>query len=106
MQVKKFYIIFILIFSLQLSFTESSWAFNLSSYQTFSDTTIKDKDQQEDKAIDEVIKSPIPPKKEKVQYFNQVTRYGFKNLFKNYSYDPAMPYSSQVNPYAETYMQD
>jgi membrane-bound lytic murein transglycosylase D len=103
---KKFYFIFTLTFSLQLSFAGFSSGFNLSFYQKFSDTTIKDKDQQEDKAIDDVIKSSTPPKKEKVQYFSQVTKYGFKNLFKNYSYDPAMPYSSQVNPYAETYMQD
>src|SRR5687767_12447483 len=56
--------------------------------------------------IDEVIKSPTPPKAEKVQYVNLVTKYGFKSLFKNFSYNPSMPYSSQVNPYAETYMQD
>ncbi len=27
-------------------------------------------------------------------------------MFKNLSYNPSIPYSSQVNPYAETYMQD
>ena len=77
-----------------------------SLYQNIADTTIKENDPEEDKAIDEVIKSPTPPKQEKVQYFSQVTKYGFKNLFKNYSYNPAIPYASQVNPYAETYMQD
>jgi hypothetical protein len=56
--------------------------------------------------IEEVIKSKTLPKKEKVQYVNQVTKYGFKNLFKNYSYNSSIPYSSQVNPYAENYMQD
>jgi membrane-bound lytic murein transglycosylase D len=61
---------------------------------------------QEDALIDEVIKNRTPPKKDRVQYFSQVTRYGFKNLFANYSYNPALPYSSQVNPYAESYMQD
>ncbi|MBA2251067.1 MAG: lytic transglycosylase domain-containing protein [Chitinophagaceae bacterium] len=60
----------------------------------------------EDQAIDEVLKSRSLPKPEKVQYFSQVTKYGFKNLFKNYSYNPSMPYNSQVNPHAETYMQD
>jgi membrane-bound lytic murein transglycosylase D len=58
------------------------------------------------KTIDEVVKSTKPPKAEKVQYVNQVTQYGFKSLFKNFSYNSAMPYSSQVNPYAENYMQD
>lgn len=59
----------------------------------------------ENKIIDEVIASK-KPLKEKTEYLSQVTKYGFKNLFKNYSYNSAMPYSSQVNPYAEKYMQD
>jgi membrane-bound lytic murein transglycosylase D len=63
-------------------------------------------EKEEDELIDEVIKNRTPPRKDRVQYFSQVTRYGFKNLFANYSYNPAMPYSSQVNPYAETFMQD
>jgi membrane-bound lytic murein transglycosylase D len=67
------------------------------------DTAINSK---EDKVIEDVIKSKTPVKKEKVEYLSQVTRYGFKNLFKNYSYNAAMPYSSQVNPYAENYMED
>ncbi len=70
-----------------------------------ADTTIKSPDQ-EDEAIDEILKSRELPKKEKIQYLSQETKYGFKNLFKNYSYNSTMPYSSQVNPYAETYMQD
>jgi membrane-bound lytic murein transglycosylase D len=69
------------------------------------DTTILST-EKEDKAIDEVIKSPTPPKEAKVKYVSEVTKYGFKNLFNNYSYNPAIPYSSQVNPHAETYMQD
>lgn len=56
--------------------------------------------------IDEVIKTGIVPKSQKVVYVSQVTRYGFKNLFKNYSYNSTMPYASQVNPNAEGYMQD
>lgn len=59
-----------------------------------------------DDEIDAVIKLKAVPEKEKVQHLSQVTRYGFKNLFSNYSYNPAIPYSSQVNPYAESYMQD
>ncbi|HQY10991.1 MAG TPA: lytic transglycosylase domain-containing protein [Ferruginibacter sp.] len=60
----------------------------------------------EDSIIAEVLKTKAPPQKEKVQYFSQVTRYGFKNLFAQYNYNPALPYSSQVNPNAESYMQD
>src|ERR1051325_3795057 len=101
-------IFFILILSSlsQLGFTKFSFGTERSFYQSVPDTTIKENDKEEDKAIEEVVKSPVPPKQEKVQFFSQVTKYGFKNLFKNYSYNPAMPYSSQVNPYAETFMQD
>lgn len=74
------------------------------------DTTVKsadpDPDSYRDETIDEILKSRELPKKEKIQYLSQETKYGFKNLFKNFSYNSAMPYSSQVNPYAETYMQD
>ena len=69
------------------------------------DTTVKSPDP-EDQTIDEILKSRTLPKKEKVQYLSQETKYGFKNLFKNFSYNSTMPYASQVNPYAETYMQD
>lgn len=69
------------------------------------DTTIV-KDPIEEAIIEEVIKTKTPPQKEKVQYFSQVTKYGFKNLFAKYNYNPALPYSSQVNPNAESYMQD
>lgn len=69
------------------------------------DTTIVS-DPVEEEIIAEIIKTKAPPQKEKVQYFSQVTRYGFKNLFAKYNYNPALPYSSQVNPNAESYMQD
>ena len=60
----------------------------------------------ENKIIDEVVNSNTPPKKDKVQYVNQVTKYGFKNLFTNYSYNKAAPYINQVNPNAESFVQD
>ena len=56
--------------------------------------------------IDELVRSKKIPQKDKAQYFSQLTRYGFKNLFSKYSYNSKLPYSSQVNPYAESYMQD
>ena len=62
--------------------------------------------KKEDKIIDQVVQSTTPVKKDKVEYLSQVTKYGFKNLFKNYTYNPSLPYSIQVNPYAEKYMED
>lgn len=62
--------------------------------------------EPEDGTIEEILQTRSLPAKEKIQYLSQETKYGFKNLFKNYSYSPTMSYSSQVNPYAESYMQD
>lgn len=60
----------------------------------------------ENEIIDEIVETRTVPKKDKVQYFSQLTRYGFKNLFATYTYNPTQSYSSQVNPNAEKYMQD
>jgi len=73
--------------------------------RTPADTSVKASGPEEE-TIEEILKSGTLPKKEKIQYLSQETKYGFKNLFKNFSYNSTMPYSSQVNPYAETYMQD
>ena len=77
------------------------------------DTTLVVKDslaaQEEmvqDEIIDEIVETRNVPKKDKIQYFSKLTRFGFKNLFPTYSYNAAAPYSSQVNPNAERYMQD
>ena len=69
------------------------------------DTTIEDP-KKEAAIIDEVVKTKGVPAKEEVQYFSQVTKYGFKNLFSKYNYNPALPYSSQVNPSATGFIQD
>jgi len=61
---------------------------------------------EEDAAIEDIIQARKAPQKEKVQYLSQLTKYGFKNLFTTLSYNPSLPYSSQVNPFAENYMQD
>ncbi len=95
-----------LIFCFLLIDAKSSFGTNNFFQLEKGDTTILQKEKEEDKAINEVIASPNPPKEEKVKYVAEVTKYGFKNLFSNYSYNPAIPYSSQVNPHAETYMQD
>lgn len=62
--------------------------------------------QESDEIIEEIINDKKPLKKEKVEYFSQLTRYGFKNLFKQSAYTGNMAYSNQLNPFAETYMQD
>jgi membrane-bound lytic murein transglycosylase D len=69
------------------------------------DTTIED-EKIEDEIIDEVVKTKALPSKDKVQYFSQVTKYGFKNLFSRYNYNPALAYQAQVNPSATTFIQD
>ncbi|RYG30177.1 MAG: hypothetical protein EOO01_37110, partial [Chitinophagaceae bacterium] len=56
--------------------------------------------------IDALEVPALKPSKDKVQYISEITRYGFKNLFSKFRYNPALPYSSQVNPHAEGYMQD
>jgi len=76
------------------------------SLQNFTKDTIPENIAKEDELIEEVIKARTLPKKEKVEYFNQVTKYGFKNLFANYSYNAALPYAAQINPNAETFIQD
>ena len=68
--------------------------------------TIPENIAKEDELIEEVLKTRTIPKKEKVQYFNQVTKYGFKNLFANYSYNASLPYTAQINPNAEIFVQD
>ena len=71
---------------------------------TTADTIIINAEEEE--LIEDILKKRTPPPKEKVQYVSQVTKYGFKNLFAKYNYNPLLPYSSQINPNAESYMQD
>jgi membrane-bound lytic murein transglycosylase D len=73
--------------------------------KVIADTTIQ-ATKDEDEIIDEIVETRAVPKKDKVQYFSKLTRYGFKNLFPTYTYNPTQTYSSQVNPNAEQYMQD
>ena len=68
--------------------------------------TIPENIAKEDELIEEVLKTRTIPKKEKVLYFNQVSKYGFKNLFANYSYNASLPYTAQINPNAEIFVQD
>lgn len=97
--------IFLFLIVLQYSSSAKSVGNKNLFVKILEDTIVKVNDP-EDETIDEIIKSRELPKKEKIEYLSQETRYGFKNLFKNFSYNSSMPYAAQVNPYAETYMQD
>jgi len=92
-----------LLFSVILSIIFcNSYALDLRIQQ---DTLVTDTTKQK-QVIEEVVKESVPPAAEKVKAINEVTKYGFKNLFKQFAYNPASPYSEQVNPHAEIYMQD
>ena len=75
-------------------------------YQQAGIDTLPEDIKKGDEQIEEVIKSRTAPKKEKIQYVSQVTKYGFKNLFSNYSYNSSLPYTAQINPNAESYISD
>lgn len=68
--------------------------------------TEKKIEKEEDEIIEDMIIKKKAVKAEKVEYLSQITQYGFKNLFNKYTYTPTQPYSSQVSPFAESYMQD
>ena len=76
----------------------------MSMLISLADTTIEE--SLEDSLINEVITAKTAPQQEKVQSLSQLTKYGFKNLFTSFNYNPALPYANQVNPNAELYMQD
>ncbi len=87
-----------------MAFAQSPSANNNALPQP-ADTVIEDT-VKENAAIDDVIKNRTAPKKEKIKYVSQVTKYGFKNLFSNYSYNASLPYTGQINPNAESFIQD
>ncbi len=100
---------FIILFSLAgfINRVNAGTSFQLLPQDTvLTDTTIKINEAEEDEAIDEVVKTKTLPAKDKVQYFSQVTKYGFKSLFTRYSYNPSMAYNSQINPSAIGFVED
>ena len=83
---------------------QKNFASTENEQQFAKDPTI-DSTAKEDKIIEEVASSKAP-QKQKIEYVSQVTKYGFKNLFSNYTYNPQEPYTMQVNPNAEQFIQD
>lgn len=59
-----------------------------------------------DATVQKVSENKLVPEKDQAEYVSRFTQYGFKNLFSQFSYDPSLPYSAQVNPKSEWFMQD
>jgi membrane-bound lytic murein transglycosylase D len=77
------------------------------SQQLGSKETILEEDTvKENQLIQQVILSKKIPTKENVQYFNQLNKYGFKNLFSNNTFNNTISYKAQINPNAELFVQD
>ena len=100
-----FSILTLVLFVAANSFAQQKKTIAEDSLKVIPDTSLQAV-KAEQTIIDEIVETRAVPPKDRVQYFSKLTRYGFKNLFPSYSYNTAMPYSSQVNPNAEAYMQD
>ena len=70
-------ILFIIIIQFCSPVVKAGTLNDMQLHQVRADTSIV-KDSIEQEIIAEVIKTKAPPEKEKVQYFSQVTKYGFK----------------------------
>ena len=104
---KKFlYTVIFCLFLLSAAATGNNIILHSNISQIGLNDTIPINIAKEDELIEEVIKTRTIPKKELVKYFSQSTKYGFKNLFTNYSYNTAVPYTAQINPSAEFFVQD
>ncbi len=75
--------------------------------QLSSQETILEEDTvKENQLIQQVILSKKIPTKDNVHYFNQLNKYGFKNLFSNNTFNNTISYKAQINPNAELFVQD
>lgn len=61
---------------------------------------------KKDATVQKVTENKLVPEKDQAEYVSRFTQYGFKNLFSQFSYNPSLPYSAQVNPKSEWFMQD
>lgn len=86
-----------------VSFVHAEHHFN--SHISFHSDTIKPIiNRQTDSIIQHVIVNNTQPEKKEVAVIHDLTQYGFRDLFVAFEYDPNLPYSSQVNPNAEVFM--
>ena len=84
------------------AFTSSNCFQKLSSKETL----LEEDTVRENQLIQQVINSKKIPTKDNVQYFNQLNKYGFKNLFSNNTFNSNISYKAQINPNAELFVQD
>ncbi len=70
----------------------------------FSDTSIYI--SFEDSLIHALYEKNSLPKSDDLTAINNYTKQGFKDLFSKFNYNTSIPYSNQVNPHAEMYMQE
>jgi membrane-bound lytic murein transglycosylase D len=84
-------------------FSFSTGAASARQTDSYQDTTIQLK---KDTTVEKVAENKLVPEKDQAEYISRFTRYGLKNLFSQFSYNPALPYSAQVNPKSEWFMQD
>ena len=70
------------------------------------ETVLEEDTVKENQLIQQVILSKKIPTKDNVQYFNQLNKYGFKNLFSNNTFNNTISYKAQINPNAELFVQD
>ncbi len=90
---------------LSASATDNKILISDTQFQKALKDTIPINIAEEDELMEEAAKTRTLPKKELVTYFSQATKYGFKNLFTNYSYNTSVPYTAQINPSAEIFVQ-
>ena len=60
----------------------------------------------EDSLIHALYEKNSLPKSDDLIAINNYTKKGFKDLFSQFNYNSLIPYSNQVNPHAEPFMQD
>jgi membrane-bound lytic murein transglycosylase D len=84
------------------AFTSSNYFQRLSSQETL----LEEDTVRENQLIQQVVNSKKIPTKDNVQYFNQLNKYGFKNLFSNSTFNSNISYKAQINPNAELFVQD
>ena len=68
--------------------------------------TLIEQNTNADSIITQFVEEKRLPQKEKASIINQFTKYGFRDLFTQFDYNSTLPYSNQINPNAEWYMQD
>lgn len=93
------FIILLFFFSEAFSFPKA-----IAFKNNFSDTSIHI--SFEDSLIHALYEKNSLPKPDDLIAINNYTKQGFKDLFSQFNYNSLIPYSNQVNPHAEPFMQD